>query len=86
MPTISQQPRKEIVVSDELDFISAGDVEAKGPPSCPTCGEPMHYYGGSAGRIHHEWKILRFTRATAGRWWYLMPPMTFLKTASSVVF
>jgi hypothetical protein len=34
------------------------DVGGEGPPACPECGEPMPYYGGSAGYIHCESKIL----------------------------
>lgn len=39
-------------------MVRASEIEAKPPPSCPECGEPMKYYGGTAGWIHCGYKLL----------------------------
>jgi hypothetical protein len=44
--------------------ITASDVTPKPPPTCPDCGKPMVYYGGTGGWIHCETKILH----RAGGW------------------
>lgn len=36
----------------------ASEMVSSPPPTCLTCGQPMTYYGGSAGFIHCEWKLL----------------------------
>lgn len=36
----------------------ASDIEVGPPPRCPKCGEPMEHYGGSAGYICHDFKLL----------------------------
>jgi len=36
----------------------ASEVEARPTPRCPDCGEPMQYYGGTAGFICHDYKLL----------------------------
>ena len=36
----------------------ADQIEMKPPPNCPTCGRAMDDYGGSAGYMHCEWKLL----------------------------
>ena len=40
------------------DATKASDITSRPPPSCPTCGQPMTHYGGSAGYIHCDWKLL----------------------------
>lgn len=35
----------------------ASDIELE-PMLCPSCGEQMPHYGGSAGFIHCEFKVL----------------------------
>lgn len=42
----------------------ASDVPARPAPRCPGCGEPMQHYGGSAGYICCEFKLL----VRAGGW------------------
>jgi tRNA(Ile2) C34 agmatinyltransferase TiaS len=39
--------------------IKASEVESKSPPRCPTCGEPMRFYGATHGYVCCEWKLLR---------------------------
>lgn len=34
------------------------EVAPKPTPRCPDCGEPMVYYGGTAGYVHCGWKLL----------------------------
>jgi hypothetical protein len=41
-----------------METIRASDIEPKSPPKCPSCNRPMHYYGGTAGFICCEYKIL----------------------------
>jgi hypothetical protein len=41
-----------------MKVIKASDIEEKKGMLCPSCGEQMPYYGGSAGFIHCEFKIL----------------------------
>jgi hypothetical protein len=43
--------------------VVGSDVEIKGMP-CPSCGKQMHFYGGSAGYICCDYKIL----IKAGGW------------------
>jgi hypothetical protein len=40
-----------------VELIKASDIPAK-TMLCPSCGEQMPYYGGSAGFIHCGFKIL----------------------------
>ena len=37
---------------------TASEIKLENPPRCPTCGEYMTEYGGSAGYIHCGWKML----------------------------
>lgn len=39
-------------------MMRASEMGSSPPPTCLTCGQPMTYYGGSAGFIHCEWKLL----------------------------
>lgn len=41
-----------------LKLRRASDIEATEGPRCPSCGTLMPYYGGTAGYIHCEWKLL----------------------------
>jgi hypothetical protein len=44
---------------DESDqMTTASEIEPSPPPPCPTCGQAMTSYGGSAGFIHCGWKLL----------------------------
>ena len=38
--------------------VRASDIEAKPGPRCPECGELMKDYGGTAGYICHDFKLL----------------------------
>ena len=38
-------------------LVWGNDVELRGMP-CPSCGKEMHFYGGSAGYICCDYKIL----------------------------
>ena len=41
-----------------IETTTAADLVAKGGPFCPECGEPMKHYGGTAGYICHQYKLL----------------------------
>jgi hypothetical protein len=39
--------------------VRASQVRSKAPPRCPSCGEPMRFYGATHGYVCCEWKVLR---------------------------
>jgi tRNA(Ile2) C34 agmatinyltransferase TiaS len=38
--------------------VNLATIEAKGAPSCPTCGKAMTHHGGTRGYICCGWKLL----------------------------
>jgi hypothetical protein len=41
-----------------MKTVSLDQVTPKPPPSCPDCGQPMRYYGGTYGWVCCSTKIL----------------------------
>jgi hypothetical protein len=41
-----------------MKLIRASDLEPRPPMTCPECGEPMRFYGGTAGYIHCGFRVL----------------------------
>lgn len=46
------------MVTQQVATVPASEVVPSPPPPCPTCGERMVFYGGTAGFICCGWKLL----------------------------
>ena len=59
-----RESRRDGAPERELRTVRVSDITPLPPPTCPTCGGPMPYRGGTYGFVCCEWKLLH----RAGGW------------------